>query len=253
MHAANLAGHIERPLQRGRGMTAIRDPRSLPVGLAGGGRAGRRRARASCSASPRGSLAVDRLLDLAATNTVGADQAFTRLMRDARPPRRRTRRSSTWPTTPAGPRRPRAAGSACRRSPSPRSPAPPTPTRQRRSTASSALPSGAASAGSSCTSPPSAERRCRRSPSTGSTTATTVRDGHHRVSVARAIGADAIDAHVVELLHCLERRTAPGSPEAASQARGVGLEPTTLRLTAECSAIELPPTAVTAVMLRHPG
>ena len=28
-----------------------------------------------------------------------------------------------------------------------------------------------------------------------------VRDGHHRVSVARAIGADAIDAHVVELLH----------------------------------------------------
>ena len=30
--------------------------------------------------------------------------------------------------------------------------------------------------------------------------------------------------------------------EAMDQARGVGLEPTTLRLTAECSAIELPPT-----------
>ena len=27
-----------------------------------------------------------------------------------------------------------------------------------------------------------------------------VRDGHHRVSVARALGAIAIDAHVVELL-----------------------------------------------------
>ena len=27
-----------------------------------------------------------------------------------------------------------------------------------------------------------------------------VRDGHHRVSVARALGADAIDAHVVELI-----------------------------------------------------
>ena len=27
-----------------------------------------------------------------------------------------------------------------------------------------------------------------------------VRDGHHRVSVARALGADSIDAEVVELL-----------------------------------------------------
>ena len=36
-----------------------------------------------------------------------------------------------------------------------------------------------------------------------------VRDGHHRVSVARAIGADAIDAHVVELLPLLERERPP--------------------------------------------
>jgi hypothetical protein len=27
-----------------------------------------------------------------------------------------------------------------------------------------------------------------------------VRDGHHRVSVARALGAEAIEAHVVELI-----------------------------------------------------
>ena len=38
-----------------------------------------------------------------------------------------------------------------------------------------------------------------------------LRDGHHRVSVARAIGADAIDAHVVELLERvrLERERPP--------------------------------------------
>jgi hypothetical protein len=54
-----------------------------------------------------------------------------------------------------------------------------------------------------------------------------VRDGHHRVSVARALGVAAIDAHVVELLpNSRAQRTAasaPGAPPARiTPASGAG-------------------------------
>jgi hypothetical protein len=42
-----------------------------------------------------------------------------------------------------------------------------------------------------------------------------VRDGHHRVSVARALGVAAIDAHVVELLPTSRARTAAGPARTA--------------------------------------
>ena len=56
-----------------------------------------------------------------------------------------------------------------------------------------------AGAGSGSPRRASAARRCRRSTSSGSATCYFVQDGHHRVSVARALGDKDINANVVEV------------------------------------------------------
>ena len=69
------------------------------------------------------------------------------------------------------------------------------------STAAFGPPLGeSAGAGSGSPRPSAAASRCRRSPSTGSGTCTSSKDGHHRVSVARAMGRKEIDAYVTEVV-----------------------------------------------------
>ena len=74
-------------------------------------------------------------------------------------------------------------------------------TAARSSTASSARRRHArARASSGSPRPSAAASRCRRSTSTRVGELHFVRDGHHRVAVARAQGRDTIDAHVVEVV-----------------------------------------------------
>ena len=57
----------------------------------------------------------------------------------------------------------------------------------------------ALAAGSGSPPPSGAASRCRRSRSTRSATCYFVRDGHHRVSVAKSLGREDIDAYVIEV------------------------------------------------------
>ena len=174
----------------------------LPVGLAGGavlagGVPG------FLLAFTAGLLAVDQLLDRAGTNTVGADQAFTKLMRERRGGLRRRRTEplayladdTGWAATASrrrlgvqaiavasisGTTDPHKAAAFDREF------RPPQWSRERWKQLYVTTQRGTPL-------PPVSVYRVDN--------LHFVRDGHHRVSVARAIGADAIDAHVVELLH----------------------------------------------------
>ena len=165
----------------------------LPLGLAGGavlagGVPG------FLLAFTAGLLAVDQLLDRVGPNTVGADQAFSKLMRRRRSapleyladdtgwaataPRRRLGVQAIPVASIAGTTDPHKAEAFDRDF------RPPKWSRERWKqlylTAQRGTPLP----------PVSVYRVGDRH---------YVRDGHHRVSVARAIGADSIDAHVVEL------------------------------------------------------
>ncbi len=166
----------------------------LPLGLAGGavltgGVPG------FLLAFTAGLLAIDRLLDLAGTHTLGADQAFSKLKRGRRgapleyladdtgwaatAPRRRLGVQAISVASIVGTTDPHKAAAFDHEF------RPPQWSRERWKqlylTAQRGTPLP----------PVSVYRVGDRH---------YLRDGHHRVSVARAIGADAIDAHVVELI-----------------------------------------------------
>jgi hypothetical protein len=142
-----------------------------------------------------GLLAVDQLLDRVGANIVGADQAFSKLMRRRRgapleyladdmgwaatAPRRRLGVRAIPVASIAGTTDPQKAAAFDREF------RPPEWSRERWKqlylTAQRGTPLP----------PVSVYRVADRH---------YLRDGHHRVSVARAIGADAIDAHVTELI-----------------------------------------------------
>jgi hypothetical protein len=165
----------------------------LPVGLAGGavlagGVPG------FLLAFTAGLLVVDRLLDLAGTNTVGADQAFSKLTRRRRSaPLEYLADDTGWAAT--APRR-RLGVVAIPVA----------------SIAGSTDPHKAAAFDRDLRPPQWSRERWKQLYVTAQRGAPLppvsvyrvddrhyLRDGHHRVSVARALGADAIDAHVVEL------------------------------------------------------
>ncbi len=173
----------------------------LPLGLAGGavlagGVPG------FLLAFTAGLLAVDQLLDRVGTNTVGADQAFSKLMRERRGGLRRRRTTLAYLADDTGwaavaPRR-RLGVQAIAVA----------------SISGTTDPHKAAAFDREFRPPQWSRERWKQLYVTtrrGSPLPPVsvyrvddlhfVRDGHHRVSVARAIGADAIDAHVVELLH----------------------------------------------------
>ena len=165
----------------------------LPLGLAGGavltgGVPG------FLLAFAAGLLAVDRLLDRVGANTVGADQAFKRRMRHRGPgleyladdtgwaataPRRRLGIQAIPLASIAGTTDPQKATAFDREL------RPPQWSRERWKQLYLTAQRGAPLP------PVSVYRVGDRH---------YLRDGHHRASVARALGADAIDAQVVELL-----------------------------------------------------
>lgn len=168
-----------------------------------------------------GLVAIDRLLDLGSSRTVGADQVFSRLMRQrhgglrrratpvleyladdtgwaAVAPRRRLGIQPIAVTSIAGSTDPhKAAAFDCEFRP-------PQWSRERWKQLYLTAQRGAPLP------PVSVYRVGDRH---------YLRDGHHRVSVARAIGADAIDAHVVELLRP-ERERPPESGGRLSSSGG---------------------------------
>ena len=180
-------------------MTAINDPRLLlPAGLAGaavlaGGVPG------FLLAFTAALVAIDRLLDLGGSATAGADQAFTRLTRRGRlrgrprprlayladdtgwaatAPRRRLGVQTIAVSSIAGttdPHKAEAFDHTLR---------PPDWSRSRWTQLYLAAQRGTAL-------PPVSVYRVGRQHY--------LRDGHHRASVAWALGADSIEAHVVEL------------------------------------------------------
>jgi len=149
-------------------------------------------------------IVIDRLLGRGATSSrrsrLPASLPRTRRADLAARARRREPARLGYLATDTGWARARAAAaSACSRSPSRRSSGRSSRTRRSRSTPSCARRHSPAAAGRCCALRSSAATRCRRSPSTASAAHHYVRDGHHRASIARATGAFAIDADVVEL------------------------------------------------------
>ena len=166
----------------------------LPLGLAGGavvagGVPG------FLLAFTAGLLAVDRLLDLAGRHTIGADQAFSKVLRHRRgepldyladdtgwaavAPRRRLGVQAISVASIAGTTDPHKAAAFDREF------RPPQWCRERWKQLYLIAQRGTPL-------PPVSVYRVGE--------VHYVRDGHHRVSVARAIGAEAIDAHIVELV-----------------------------------------------------
>jgi hypothetical protein len=209
MHAANLAGHTQDPWYEELGMTAIRYPR-LVATLAVPGALG---AAAVAAAVVAGGLpgfllgftavlvAIDRLLDLGDLRTVGADRAFARLARERRGRlRRRASPGLTYLADDTGwaavvPRRRLgvqtiAISSIAGTTDAHKAEAfdhalrPPEWSRGRWTQLYIAAQRGMPL-------PPVSVYRVGEQHY--------LRDGHHRASVARALGADCIDAQVVEL------------------------------------------------------
>jgi hypothetical protein len=138
-------------------------------------------------------LAIDRLLDLGSVKTVGADQAFKRLMRRRGPALAYLADDRGWAAT--APRR-RLGVQAI----------------DVGSIAGTTDPHKAAAFDCAFRPPPWSRERWKQlylSAQRGTPLPPVsvyrvgdrhyVRDGHHRVSVARALGADCVDAQVVEL------------------------------------------------------
>ena len=152
-----------------------------------------------------GLLAVDQLLDRAGTNSVGADQAFTKLMRERRGG---LRRRSTVPLAYLADDIGWAAVAPRSRLGVQAIPV--------ASIAGTTDPHKAAAFDRELRPPQWSRERWKQLYVTAQRGTPLppvsvyrvddlhyLRDGHHRVSVARAIGADAIDAHVVELFRAL--------------------------------------------------
>ena len=227
-------------------MTAIATLAPPRFGLAGGAVAGRRRAglparlhRGARWPSTACSTSADRTRSAPTRRSRGSCASAAAGCAAAR-----RRASSTWPTTPAGPRPPRAAGSASQTiavdsivgTTDPHKAAafdrelPPSPVEPRALEAAVRHRPARNAAAAGLRLPGRRPALPARRPPPG------VRGPRARRRRDRRAGRRAPAQR-------RRTRTASGSPEAASQARGVGLEPTTLRLTAECSAIELPPKA----------